>query len=676
MASENRDIRYFKGVGEKRAQLFSKLGVFNSDTLLTFFPRTYQDWSNITPISEAEIEQVCCIKAVIISPPVEHYVRKNLVLYKFKAQDRSGVINITLFNNKYLANRLKMNTEYLFYGKVSGNWISKEMSAPEIKPVSYSVIRPIYKATGGLSSAVIENVVKQALDFIPRQDPIPEDIKNKYNLCSLEFALGNIHFPRDFQALRAAKDRLIFQELFTLQLGLLKLKGRKRRKTQILVTQDFTQEFFKTLPFTLTNAQKRVIGECVGDLLRGTPMNRLIQGDVGSGKTVVAAALCHTVIKNGYQAAFMAPTEILAEQHYRTLCKLLEGSGINIELLSGSLTKKQKTETIERLSSGSSQLAIGTHALIEDNVEFKRLGLVVTDEQHRFGVAQRGALALKGDNPHLLVMSATPIPRTLALIIYGDLDISIIDELPKGRQPVKTYVVGSNMHQRIYKFIKKHVKLGRQAYIVCPLIEDSDSGLVSAESYYEKLASGVFKDCKPGLLHGKLKPSDKDRIMRRFVSGDINILISTTVIEVGVDVPNAVIMVIENAERFGLSQLHQLRGRIGRGGYQSYCILISDTQSKTTQKRLEIMCSTTDGFKIADEDLKLRGPGDFFGSRQHGLPDLKIADMTEDIEILRQAAAAARDVLAQDPDLSLDKHKGLKTEIAKLFKQSERSGFN
>ncbi|HHW45799.1 MAG TPA: ATP-dependent DNA helicase RecG [Clostridiales bacterium] len=677
MASENKSIRYFKGVGEKRARLFYKLGVFDYDTLINFYPRTYQDWSKITQIKDAEIEQICCIKATVISPPVEHYVRKNMILYKFKAQDRSGVINITLFNNKYLANSLKVNNEYLFYGKVMGNWISKEMSSPEIKPVTYAMIRPIYRTTNGLSSAAIENVVRQAIDLIPDYDPIPAEIREKHGLCPLRSALKDIHFPKDFAALKSARDRLIFQELFFLQLGLLKLKDRSRSKTKIKITKDYTQEFIKGLPYTLTNAQQRVIKECVGDLLTDTPMNRLVQGDVGSGKTVVAAALCHTVIKNGYQAAIMAPTEILAEQHFDTLRKLLEASDIKIELLSGSLTKKQKSEILKRLSGGETQLVIGTHALIEDNVEFKSLGLVVTDEQHRFGVAQRGALSNKGDNPHLLVMSATPIPRTLALIIYGDLDISIIDELPKGRQPVKTYVVKSNMHERIYNFIKKHVKIGRQAYIVCPLIEDSDTGsLVSAESYYEKLSAGAFKGYKLGLLHGKLRPAEKEQIMRRFVNREIDILISTTVIEVGVNVPNAVIMVIENAERFGLSQLHQLRGRVGRGSHESYCILISDSENQETLRRLNIMCTTTDGFKIADEDLKLRGPGDFFGSRQHGLPDLKIADMTEDIGVLRQAAAAAKGVLDEDPELLMDKHKGLKAEIEKLFEKNQKLGFN
>lgn len=671
MLTASTDIRFLKGVGEKRAELLRKKGIDTVGALLRFYPRAYLDWQNITPISECHEGENVCVRAEITSPVKTANIRRGMTLYKFSAADDSGVIEVTLFNRKYLAENLREGRSYLFYGKLGYGITLRQMSSPEIMPAEYMGIEPVYAATEGLSSKTIEKIMKNALVYTDSmQDAIPDGIRKKNGLCDFKTALKSIHFPLERQALESAKRRLVFEELFVLQTGLLFLKRRRRALAGCTVKENLLDEFKKTLSFKLTGAQERVINECLSDMMSPCPMNRLIQGDVGSGKTAVAAALMYISAGNGFQSALMAPTELLAEQHFKTLCKITENSGIKCALLTGSLTKKQKDEVKVGLKSGEIKVAVGTHALLTDDVEFESLGLVVTDEQHRFGVGQRGRLSSKGNNPHTLVMSATPIPRTLGLIIYGDLDISIIDEYPAGRQKIATYCVDSSYNARVYNYIKKFIAEGRQAYIVCPLVDENEAlGIKSASEYYEELSENQFKDYTVGLLHGKMKPKDKESVMRRFAAGEIQLLISTTVIEVGIDVPNAALMVIENAERFGLSQLHQLRGRIGRGEYSSACILISDVKSGDTKRRLDVIKNNTDGFKIADEDLKLRGPGDFLGSRQHGLPDMKIADIFADRETLHSAGKEAEELLRRDPMLHDAENAGLRSEITELFRR-------
>lgn len=671
MLTASTDIRFLKGVGEKRAELLRKKGIDTVGALLRFYPRAYLDWQNITPISECHEGENVCVRAEITSPVKTANIRRGMTLYKFSAADDSGVIEVTLFNRKYLAENLREGRSYLFYGKLGYGITLRRMSSPEIMPAEYMGIEPVYAATEGLSSKTIEKIMKNALVYTDSmQDAIPDGIRQKNGLCDFKTALKSIHFPLERQALESAKRRLVFEELFVLQTGLLFLKRRRRALAGCTVKKNLLEEFKKTLSFKLTGAQERVINECLSDMMSPRPMNRLIQGDVGSGKTAVAAALMYISAGNGFQSALMAPTELLAEQHFKTLCKITENSGIKCALLTGSLTKKQKDEVKAGLKSGEIKVAVGTHALLTDDVEFESLGLVVTDEQHRFGVGQRGRLSSKGNNPHTLVMSATPIPRTLGLIIYGDLDISIIDEYPAGRQKIATYCVDSSYNARVYNYIKKFIAEGRQAYIVCPLVDENEAlGIKSASEYYEELSENQFKDYTLGLLHGKMKPKDKESVMRRFAAGEIQLLISTTVIEVGIDVPNAALMVIENAERFGLSQLHQLRGRIGRGEYSSACILISDVKSGDTKRRLDVIKNNTDGFKIADEDLKLRGPGDFLGSRQHGLPDMKIADIFADRETLHSAGKEAEELLRRDPMLHDAENAGLRSEITELFRR-------
>lgn len=675
MLTASTDIRFLKGVGEKRAELLQKKGIDTVGALLRFYPRAYLDWQNITPISECPEGENVCVRAEITSPVKTVNIRRGMTLYKFAAADDSGVIEVTLFNRKYLAENLRQGRSYLFYGKLGYGITLRQMSSPEIMPAEYMGIEPVYAATEGLSSKTIEKIMKNALAYADDMaDVIPQGIREKNGLCDFKTALKSIHFPLERQALESAKRRLVFEELFVLQTGLLFLKRRRRALAGCTVKNNLLEEFKKTLSFKLTGAQERVINECLSDMMSPRPMNRLIQGDVGSGKTAVAAALMYISAGNGFQSALMAPTELLAEQHFKTLCKITENSGIKCALLTGSLTKKQKDEVKAGLKSGEIKVAVGTHALLTDDVEFESLGLVVTDEQHRFGVGQRGRLSSKGNNPHTLVMSATPIPRTLGLIIYGDLDISIIDEYPAGRQKIATYCVDSSYNARVYNYIKKFIAEGRQAYIVCPLVDENEAlGIKSASEYYKELRENQFKGYTVGLLHGKMKPKDKENVMRRFAAGEIQLLISTTVIEVGIDVPNAALMVIENAERFGLSQLHQLRGRIGRGEYNSACILISDVKSGDTKRRLDVIKNNTDGFKIADEDLKLRGPGDFLGSRQHGLPDMKIADIFADRETLHLAGKEAEELIKRDPALHAPENAGLRAEIAALFSRLNRN---
>lgn len=677
MSKQNKDIKFIKGVGEKRAELFRQLGVVDSDALFSLYPRNYEDWSSPKLISEAPFDVPCCIKAKVVTPIEEKYIRRNMTIYKFIAEDeKGGKLFVSVFNNKYISKTIKEGKEYLFYGKADGNFLEKYISSPIIRPVGYEKIRPIYKTVDGLSSATIEKIIAEAIKGYEFPDYLPQEIKLKYNLCDLSDAINRIHFPKKKSDIDIARRRLAFDEMFFLQTALL-YKKYKKKAVGITLEKDYTKEFIDTLPFKLTNSQLSTIKDCVLDMSSGNVMNRLIQGDVGSGKTVVAASLIYSVIKNGYQAALMVPTEILAEQHLFSFMQFFKDTDINVVLLTGSSTKKEKSNIKKALSSGEIDLVIGTHAIIQEDVVFKNLGLVITDEQHRFGVEQRTKLSSKSTDTHILVMSATPIPRTLSLIIYGDLDISIINELPSGRQPISTYCVTSELRQRVFEYIKKTLDNGNQGYIVCPLVEESDSGLKSATEYFEKLSTNEFDGYKLALLHGKMKPSQKDNVMREFSKGNIQLLIATTVIEVGINVPNATIMVIENAERFGLSQLHQLRGRIGRGNIKSDCILIAEVEDETKiPKRLKVISSTLDGFKIADEDLKLRGPGDFLGKRQHGLPEMKIADITTDLSLIRNASDAAADFLISDPTISDEKHIDIRRNVARILKNLMKYGYN
>ncbi len=654
------------GIGPKKAQLFSKLGAESVGELLMMYPRTYEDMSEPRRIREADSAGPCCVRAVVehVYPPSR--IRKNMTIFKLSVTDGESRMNINFFNQQYMYEKLQNGGEYLFYGYVKKNYSLYEMSAPVVVGVDEeNKIRPVYSLTGSLTNNQIVKAVKQALAMLPEHinDPLPQYILDEYGLCTLDFAIRNIHFPKDSEALLKARKRLVFEELLVLQLGMLRIKTVGRKGRAHTMQKGYADEFFSLLPFSPTGAQRRAVSECINDMTNGNaPMNRLLQGDVGSGKTAVAAAVCYTVVKNKYQCAIMAPTEILAAQHYDSLSGIFRNTGIRIELLTGSMRASQKNHIYKRLADGDIDIMIGTHALISDKVEFSSLALVITDEQHRFGVAQRAALVSKGDSPHILVMSATPIPRTLALMIYGDLDLSVLDEMPPGRQKTETLLIDSPKRTRALGFLRKNIREGHQCYIVCPLVEDSDTiDLQSAESYIESLKHTPLSDCRIGLLHGRMKSAEKDSVMDDFSHGRLDILVSTTVIEVGVNVPNATIMLIENAERFGLSQLHQLRGRVGRGSAQSYCILVSDSKSESTIQRLKVMCETNDGFKIADEDLRLRGPGDFFGSRQHGLPELRVANMS-DMLSLEQTQRAALRILARDPDLSLPEHRGLYTE--------------
>lgn len=675
------DIKYLKGVGERRAAMLSRLGVSDVNALVRLYPRVYEDWSRIKSINEAQIGEICCIKGIVGSPVRKNLIRKGLTLYKTEIIDGSGIMGITIFNSRFAAEKLTEGDEFLFFGRVGGNLYRKEMNSPEIEPAEGADrIRPIYPQTHGLNSKIIEKLVRTALTECRDElvDPIPLWLREKYCLMNLPDSLWNIHFPKSPDYLEEARRRLIFEELLILQLGLEKMRSQTQNNAGAIIERDFSDEYFSHLPFSPTGAQRRAVKEAMRDMMSGRQMNRLLQGDVGSGKTAVAAALVYSAAKNSMQSALMAPTEVLAEQHYKTFLKLFEGCSINVELLTGSDTAAQKRRKKEALKAGEIDLLIGTHAIIQSDVEFKSLALVITDEQHRFGVEQRNALGEKGKNPHLYVMSATPIPRTLALIIYGELDISILDELPPGRQKIETYAVTSELRQRAYNYVKKHLDAGRQGYIICPLVDEgeSDTELASAVKYADELQRGDFRGYTVGLMHGKMRSSDKKKVMESFSNGETQLLVSTTVIEVGVDVPNAVIMVIENAERFGLSQLHQLRGRIGRGQYKSTCILITDAKNDTAQRRMKVMETTTDGFKIADEDLKLRGPGEFFGSRQHGLPEMKIADMLEDRSTLEETQRAAKEIMARDPELSSPESAALKNEIQRLFDAVGSAGMN
>ncbi len=676
-----RSIRELTGVGDRRAALYQKLGITTLGDLVRHYPRVYEDWSRCIPASQAVPGEPCCVRGWVATPTAEHRVRKGMTLYRFRVSDGRDTIQVTIFNNRYAVAKVKPDEEILLYGTVTRNGRLYEMTSPLIEPVGSGLrIRPIYPQTEGLTSRMIEANVRQALDWLaryPQPDCLPADLREQMGLCDQMTAWRDVHFPPNGEALDAARRRLVFEELFLLQIGLLRIKRRSRGVAGAPIAVDYTPDYVTHLPFMLTGAQRRAIANCVTDMAADRPMSRLVQGDVGSGKTAVAAGAAYTVICNGWQVAMMAPTEILAEQHAITMAKLL-GDRVRVALLTGSVSAAQRRLLLEQLAAGEVDLLVGTHALISEAVAFARLGLVITDEQHRFGVGQRAALAAKGINPHMLVMSATPIPRTLALIMYGDLDVSVLDELPPGRQPIKTYAVSSAKRERAYGFVRKHLDEGRQGYIVCPLVEEGDepSDLTAATALFHALQAGPFRGYRLALLHGRMKSADKEATMAAFAAGEIQLLVSTTVIEVGVDVPNAVILVVENAERFGLAQLHQLRGRVGRGQYESSCILISDHGGEDTRRRLQVMCATTDGFRIADEDLRMRGPGDFFGNRQHGLPQLCLANVLSDMSLMQLAQTCAANRLAADPELVSPENTPLRAAVERLFSQVGTQGLN
>ena len=667
-------IRYLKGVGEARARLFAKVGVETIYDLLTYFPRTYEDRTRIVEICDLEVDTPACFTAMVVSSPRTARLRKGLELTKVTVADDSGKLNLTFFNQSYLAQQLSYGKTYLFYGALSGDYAGYGMTNPivenpEAPGVQTRRIVPIYNLTAGLTNGLVTRTVQQALELCAQ---IPEiltpALRQKYGLCPAQQAYRLIHNPASQQELAAAQKRLAFEEFFIFSAGLQILRSRRLRHTRIPFASTDLSDFCAALPFPLTDAQQRVIGEICGDFTRGAPMCRLVQGDVGSGKTMVAAAAMVCAARNGVQSAFMAPTEILAEQHYHALQPLLERLGITCVLLTGSRKASEKKLVRSSLENGSADVVIGTHALLSDTTSFSRLGLVVTDEQHRFGVAQRSKLSAKGDTPHLLLLSATPIPRTLAMILYGDLDVSIIDTMPPGRQPVDTFLVGEDMRARINAFIRKQVEAGHQCFIVCPAIEESDTeSLKSAQQWAETLQQTVFPDLRIALLHGKMKGPEKEAVMASFARGQADILVATTVIEVGVDVPNASLIVIENADRFGLSQLHQLRGRVGRGTAKSYCVLFSSNRNAETQARLKALCKTTDGFAISQADLDLRGPGDLFGSRQHGLPMFRCAELGSGMQTLILAQQAAADFIADDDAKNAPEFAPLMDRICKLF---------
>lgn len=671
----NDEITYLKGVGEKRAKLFEKIGIRTISDLAGYYPRDYIDFTSAKPINEIEPEETAVFEGTVVKK-LRPYIGGRFSVFKFVVTDNTDTVLITIFNSRYLFDSFVEGEDYIFFGKFKGSLLSKECQSPiAIKSSEKNKLVPKYRLTNGITSKVISGYVKTALKSTEFEDNIPCYIREEYGLCDYNTALRYIHIPESREQFEAGKKRLVFEELLGLQLGLRLMKHRSRKKTPAVMKEIDISDFYGSLKFRPTNAQMRAVSDCINDMTGGYPMNRLLQGDVGSGKTLVAAALCYFAAKNGMQSALMAPTEILAVQHYNTLCSFLEPFGINVVLLTGSTVKKPVYSAIE---SGEASVIVGTHAIIQKAVVYSNLGLVITDEQHRFGVQQKTVLTDKGTMPHTLVMSATPIPRTLAFAIYGDLEVSVLDEMPNGRLPIKTYGVTSDYRSRIYNFIIKYIKNGFQAYIVCPLVEENESlsDKKAVTKYYEELKATYFADIPIALLHGKMKQSEKDSAMAAFKSGETKLLISTTVIEVGVDVPNAVVMVVENAEQFGLSQLHQLRGRVGRGNEQSHCILITDSRSEYTKARIDTMVRTSDGFEIANEDLRLRGPGQFFGAQQHGLPELKIADMTEDIGSIQQVQALTEAVLENDPKLTSPENSGLRRLVKNLFSIHEIYGIN
>ena len=665
-------VRYLKGVGPKTAERFEKLGIVTLADLLCHYPRRYIDFSRPYSIAEAPPDTECVVKAEVFAKPAGRILPGGRRMERITAGDDVSSLEITWFNNPYATQKLELGQEYYFEGIVTGGMLRRQMVNPQVRTAAQITAAPfeaVYPQTEGLSSTVIAKCIRQLLphaELLP--DPLPEEMLKKYRLLSKADAVRAIHCPATEEEAFAARRRLIYEELLVLQLGIGRMKNRGSASTGAPMQRLDPAPFWASLPFSPTGAQRRAVDEILTDLSGSTSMNRLLQGDVGSGKTLVAAAAIWACIRSGYQAALLAPTEILAAQHAENLNRMLAPFGMRVALLTGGMKAAARRTTLAAIRSDEADLVVGTHAILSEGVEFARLGLAVVDEQHRFGVRQRGMLAEKAANPHLLVMSATPIPRTLGLLIYGDLDISILDELPPGRKPVKTRCITGKKRRDLYGFLDREIGAGRQAYIVCPAIEDTpDGGLNAVKSYYEDIAKALLPDRRVGLMHGKLKPKEKAAVMDDFKAGRLDALVSTTVIEVGVDVPNATVMVIENAERYGLSALHQLRGRVGRGAAESWCFLVSDNTAESVQKRLKFLCSTSDGFAVAQFDLETRGPGDFFGSRQHGLPTLQIADLMNDTRTLHAAQAEATALLAADPLLEAPEHSLLAAQVEQMF---------
>ena len=665
-------VRYLKGVGPKTAERFEKLGIVTLADLLCHYPRRYIDFSRPYSIAEAPPDTECVVKAEVFAKPAGRILPGGRRMERITAGDDVSSLEITWFNNPYATQKLELGQEYYFEGIVTGGMLRRQMVNPQVRTAAQITAAPfeaVYPQTEGLSSTVIAKCIRQLLphaELLP--DPLPEEMLKKYRLLSKADAVRAIHCPATEEEAFAARRRLIYEELLVLQLGIGRMKNRGSASTGAPMQRLDPAPFWASLPFSPTGAQRRAVDEILTDLSGSTSMNRLLQGDVGSGKTLVAAAAIWACIRSGYQAALLAPTEILAAQHAENLNRMLAPFGMRVALLTGGMKAAARRTTLAAIRSDEADLVVGTHAILSEGVEFARLGLAVVDEQHRFGVRQRGMLAEKAANPHLLVMSATPIPRTLGLLIYGDLDISILDELPPGRKPVKTRCITGKKRRDLYGFLDREIGAGRQVYIVCPAIEDTpDGGLNAVKSYYEDIAKALLPDRRVGLMHGKLKPKEKAAVMDDFKAGRLDALVSTTVIEVGVDVPNATVMVIENAERYGLSALHQLRGRVGRGAAESWCFLVSDNTAESVQKRLKFLCSTSDGFAVAQYDLETRGPGDFFGSRQHGLPTLQIADLMNDTRTLHAAQSEAAALLAADPLLESPAHALLAAQVQQMF---------
>ena len=678
MAQLTDPITVLKGVGPTKAKQFAVLGIHTLEDLICHFPRGYEDRTKILTISQLEPDVPACFRATVMSTPRTAHIRKGLDVTKVTVADHSGRLNLTFFNRKFATDQLRYGEEYIFYGALQGDFMGYNITSPAFEPVTSAPIStrrvlPIYPLTAGLTNAAMLKAVQQALAIcdVPKEI-LPQSVRDAYGILPADRAYYAIHQPQSMEEAEMAKKRLIFEEFFVFSAGLSLMRAARAGKRADPYQDLDLSRFHAALPFSLTGAQNRAISEIASDLAAGTPMNRLVQGDVGSGKTMVAAAAAYLAVKNGHQAALMAPTEILAEQHFQSLSKLLTPLGLRVTLLTGSLTQKQKKNIRTAIEQGETDLVIGTHALVTDSTVFHDLGLVIADEQHRFGVAQRSKLSAKGADPHLLVMSATPIPRTLALLMYGDLEVSILDELPPGRQQTDTFLVNESYRARLNGFIRAQVAEGHQCFVVCPAVEESDGmDLKAATVWAETLQKTVFPDLRVSLLHGQMKGTEKDAIMSAFARGEADVLVATTVIEVGVDVPNATLIVIEDADRFGLSQLHQLRGRVGRGTAKSYCVLVSQTKNPDTRARIKAFCATTDGFKIAEEDLKMRGPGDFFGSRQSGLPVFRVANLSCDLHTLKQAQKASADWIDTEGTAETAEAKALRARIAALFARTQ-----
>lgn len=649
----DKSVAYVKGVGPKRAEMFAKVGVYNVYDLLQYCPRSYIDLTAPLRIKDIDTDEPVAVRGRIVKKLPPAHIRKGMTICRAVFTDDTDDLTVVLYNQEYQFTNLKEGESYVLYGRITGNLVRREISSPQIYPANTpDLLLPIYPLTEGLTQNIVRKAVKNALDQVDGsiEDPLPSQIRDMGRLCSLSYAWDNIHFPKTDFGAKDALRRLAFDELFIHSLAVAYRRENNCYKSNYVMSPVDTSEFLNALPFCFTNAQKRAFSDCIIEMCGQRRMNRLIQGDVGSGKTAVAVGAAWFAVRNGYQACVMAPTEILAKQHYDTFSSILSPLGIKTALLTGSLTPKNKNAMQKAIADGEYDIVVGTHALFSENTVFKALALVITDEQHRFGVEQRAALAAKGQSPHSIVMSATPIPRTLALIFYGDLDISILDELPAGRKPIKTFAVREKLRQRAFGYVKAMLDQGRQGYVVCPAIEDG-SELVNVQSYSQRLTENEFAGYKVGVLHGKLSAAEKETVMNGFKNGDIQLLVATTVVEVGVDVPNAAFMIIENADRFGLSQLHQLRGRVGRGGYDSVCILITDNTSEDCIKRMKTICATNDGFEIAEEDLRQRGPGDFFGTQQHGLPPFRIADLSRDVGLVELAQRLSSKIIKEDPTL-------------------------